>query len=158
MFERYTERARHVILLARDEVAELGIPSIETEHLLLGLIRGNKEVAKRIENVGGSEGLIRSRMQTARPADKKIARSVSLPLSQGSKRVLAYAAEEAGRLSHEHIGSEHLLLGLLREKKCVAARILTESHFDLTSLREELNRYRAGATLANHEEKSPLAD
>jgi ATP-dependent Clp protease ATP-binding subunit ClpC len=158
VFERYTEKARCVILFAREEAGELGVDNIEAEHVLLGLIRENKEVARRIESGGGSEASIRSRIQKHRPAGKKIPGSVDLPLSQESKRVLAYAAEEAGRLSLRHIGTEHLLLGLLREKKCVAARILGDCHFDLTSLRGELNPFQEDATNARRHEKSPLAD
>ena len=102
MFERYTEKARRVISFARNEAAEVGVLSIETEHVLLGLICENKEVAKHIENGGDSAEAIRSRIQKQRPVGKKIPSSVGLPLSQESRRVLAYAAEEAGRLPQAH--------------------------------------------------------
>jgi ATP-dependent Clp protease ATP-binding subunit ClpC len=65
---------------------------------------------------------------------------VDLPLSHECKRVLAYAAEEAERLAHKHIGTEHLLLGLLREEKCFAAEILHERGLRLSTIREELSR------------------
>src|SRR5260370_11147801 len=71
---------------------------------------------------------------------EKVSTSVDLPLSHECKRVLAYGAEEAERLSHKHIGTEHLLLGLLREEKCFAAEILHERGLRLSAIREELAR------------------
>jgi ATP-dependent Clp protease ATP-binding subunit ClpC len=75
------------------------------------------------------------------PIREKISTSIDLPLSNECKRILAYAAVEAERLKHRHIGTEHLLLGILREEKCVAAEILHERGLRLNAIREELARF-----------------
>ena len=138
MFERYTEKARRVIFFARYEASEVGSPYIETEHLLLGLLREDKRllVCLKIENTEAIRGEVDARSTKRR----RISTSVDLPLTNESKRVLAYAAEEAERLQHRHIGSEHLLLGLLRETNCFAAEILLGHGAKLQTLREQLAR------------------
>ncbi len=140
MFERYTEKARRVIFFARYEASQFGSPYIETEHLLLGLLREDKALTNRFLRPHASIEAIRKQVETRTPVREKVSTSVDLPLSQECKRVLAYAAEEAERLSHKHIGTEHLLLGLLREDKSFAADLLHERGLRLSSLREELSR------------------
>src|SRR6266699_399262 len=140
MFERYTEKARRVIFFARYEASEVGSPYIETEHLLLGLLREDKALARRLLHSGGSVESIRKKIHEYPTVGEKIPTSVDLPLSNECKRVLAYAAEEAERLGHKYIGSEHLLLGLLREKASLAAEILHERGLRLSTIREELAR------------------
>ena len=125
MFERYTEKARRVIFFARYEASQFGSPYIETEHLLLGLLREDKALTNRFLRSHASVESIRKQIEGHTTIREKVSTSVDLPLSNECKRVLAYAAEEAERLSHKHIGTEHLLLGLLREEKCFAAEILT---------------------------------
>ena len=126
MFERYTEKARRVIFFARYEASQFGSPYIETEHLLLGLLREDKALTNRFLRSHASVESIRKQIEGHTTIREKVSTSVDLPLSNECKRVLAYAAEEAERLSHKHIGTEHLLLGLLREEKCFAAEILHE--------------------------------
>jgi len=141
MFERYTEKARRVIFFARYEASNFGSPYIETEHLLLGVLREDKALTNRFLRSDASvETSIREQIAGATTIREKISTSVDLPLSNECKRVLAYAAEEAHRLSHEHIGTEHLLLGLLREEKCFAAEILQERGLQLQAIREELQK------------------
>jgi len=140
MFERYTEKARRVIFFARYEASQFGSPYIETEHLLLGLLREDKALTNRFLRSHASVESIRKQIEGHTTIREKVSTSVDLPLSNESKRVLAYAAEEAERLSHKHIGTEHLLLGLLREEKCFAAEILTERGLRLPAIREELQR------------------
>lgn len=140
MFERYTENARRVIFFARFEASQFGAPHIETEHLLLGLLREDKALAFRFLHQQGNFESIRQQIQTVTPVGEPVSTSVDLPLSHGSKRVLAYAAEEAERLSHRYIGSEHLLLGILREENCFAAELLKERGLRLSAVREELAR------------------
>jgi ATP-dependent Clp protease ATP-binding subunit ClpC len=146
MFERYTEKARRVIFFARYEASQFGSPLIETEHLLPGLLREDKALANLFPRLGGpieSAGLIdsiRAQVEKRTKIGDKVSTSVDLPLSQEGKRVLAYAAEEAERLNHKHIGTEHLLLGLLREDKCLAAEILYERGLRLSTVREELTQ------------------
>jgi ATP-dependent Clp protease ATP-binding subunit ClpC len=138
MFERYTEKARRVIFFARYEASQFGSPLIETEHLLLGLIREDKALTNRF--LRSHVASIRQQVESQTTIREKVSTSVDLPLSNESKRVLAYAAGEAERLGHKHIGPEHLLLGLLREEKCFAAQILMERGMRLAVVREELGR------------------
>ena len=140
MFERYTEKARRVIFFARYEASQFGSPYIETEHLLLGLLREDKALTNRFLRSHASVESIRKQIEGHTTIREKVSTSVDLPLSNECKRVLAYAAEEAERLSHRHIGTEHLLLGLLREEKCFAAEILHERGLRLSAIREELAR------------------
>jgi len=138
MFERYTERARRVIFFARYEASQFGSPEIESEHLLLGIVREDKALANRF--LRSEVASIREQVESQTTTREKTSTSVDLPLSNESKRVLAYAAEEAERLAHKHIGTEHLLLGLLREEKCFAAQILVGRGVRLSQVREELAR------------------
>ncbi len=131
MFDRYTEKARRVIFFARYEASQFGSPYIETEHLLLGILREDKAVTNRFLKSQASVESIRKQIEGHTTIREKVSTSVDLPLSNECKRVLAYAAEEAERLSHQHIGTEHLLLGLLREEKCFAAEILQERGLQL---------------------------
>jgi hypothetical protein len=138
MFERYTEKARRTIFFARYEASQFLSPYIETEHLLLGLLREDKALTNRFLRSHAAVESIRRQIEGHTMFREKVSTSVDLPLSDECKRVLAYAAEEAERLSHKHIGTEHLLLGLLREEKCFAAAILRERGLALERLREEL--------------------
>src|SRR6202163_3809103 len=140
MFERYTEKARRVIFFARYEASQFGSPCIETEHLLLGISREDKKLANRFLRSYASVASIRKQVEAHVTVREKTSTSIDLPLSNESKRVLAYAGEEAERLAHKHIGTEHLLLGLLREEKCFAAQILVERGVRLSQVREELAR------------------
>ncbi len=140
MFERYTEKARRVIFFARYEASHFGSPYIESEHLLLGLLREDKALTNRFMRSEVSLESIRKQIDDHTTFREKISTSVDLPLSNECKRVLAYAAEEAERLAHQHIGTEHLLLGLLREEKCFAAAILQEQGLQLPAIRVELHQ------------------
>jgi ATP-dependent Clp protease ATP-binding subunit ClpC len=140
MFERYTEKARRVIFFARYEASQFGSPDIGTEHLLLGILREDKALTNRFLRSHASVESIRKQIEGHTVIREKVSTSVDLPLSNESKRVLAYAGEEAERLTNQHIGTEHLLLGLLREEKCFAAQILMERGLRLTQIQEELRR------------------
>jgi len=140
MFERYTEKARRVIFFARYEASQFGSPFIETEHLLLGLLREDKALTNRFLRSHASVESIRQQIEAHTTPREKVSTSVDLPLSNEGKRVLACAAEEAEKLGHKHIGTEHLLLGLLREEKCFAAELLKERGLKLKNVREELKR------------------
>lgn len=136
MFERYTEKARRAIFFARYEASQFGSPFIETEHLLLGVLREENSTTRKI--LGGRLELeaIRKKIEGRTPVRERVSTSVDMPLSNDSKRVFAYAAEEAERLRHGDIGPEHLLLGLLREDDCWAARLLSEHGISLVPARE----------------------
>ena len=156
MFERYTEKARRVIFFARYEASQFGSPYIETEHLLLGLLREDKALTNRFLRSHASIESIRKQVEGHIPIREKVSTSVELPLSQECKRVLAYAAEEAERLAHKHIGTEHLLLGLLREDKSFAAEILHERGLRLSTLREELSRSQSEKVSTNRAKETSL--
>jgi hypothetical protein len=138
MFERYTERARRVPFLARYEASQFGSTTIETEHFLLGLIREDETLFARFLRNHSSIESIRKEIEARTPIREKVPSSIDLPLSDQCKRILAYAAEEMERLNHRHIGTEHLLLGILREEKCVASEILHERGLRVNAIREEL--------------------
>lgn len=133
MFERYTEQARRVVFFAYYEANHYCSPFIETEHLLLGILREYPELTKLLPP--GAPEAIRNQIDARTPPRHKIPTSADLPLSNESKCVLAYGAEEAERLAHRHIGAEHLLLGLLREERCFAAEILYQQGLDVSQLR-----------------------
>ncbi|OFW17763.1 MAG: ATP-dependent Clp protease ATP-binding subunit ClpC [Acidobacteria bacterium RIFCSPLOWO2_02_FULL_59_13] len=156
MFERYTEKARRVIFFARYEASQFGSPYIETEHLLLGLLREDKALTNRFLRSHASIESIRKQIEGHTTIREKVSTSVDLPLSHECKRVLAYAAEEAERLSHKHIGTEHLLLGLLREEKCFAAEILRERGLRLSTVREELMRTQTEKSSSSRPKESSL--
>ena len=139
MFERYTERARRVLFFARYEASQLGSISIETEHLLLGLIREGKGLTSRIfARSHLSLENIRKEIEGRTVFREKVSTSVEIPFSAETKRVLQFAAEEADRLLHNYIGTEHLLLGILREERSVAASILMEKGMRLNTVREDI--------------------
>lgn len=148
MFERYTEKARRVIFFGRYEASQFGSTSIETEHLLLGLLREDKALTHRFLLGPAPVENIRKQIEANTIIREKVSTSVDMPLSDESRRVLGFAAEEAERLSHKHIGTEHLLLGLLRGETSFAARILNEHGVHLSAVREELSRVM--------EEKQPI--
>src|SRR5207302_1723395 len=118
MFERYTERARRVLFFARYEASQLGSISIETEHLLLGLIREGKGLTSRIfARSHLSLENIRKEIEGRTVFREKVSTSVEIPFSAETKRVLQFAAEEADRLLHNYIGTEHLQQVLCRRTK-----------------------------------------
>jgi ATP-dependent Clp protease ATP-binding subunit ClpC len=141
MFERYTEKARRVIFFARYEASQFGQPYIETEHLMLGILREDKALTNRFLRSHASVESIRKQVAEHTVVREIVPTSVDLPLSNECKRVLAYAAEEAEQLGQKHIGTEHLLLGLLREEKCFAAQILLDRGLRLLAIREELAKW-----------------
>jgi ATP-dependent Clp protease ATP-binding subunit ClpC len=158
MFERYTERARRVLFFARYEASQLGSISIETEHLLLGLIREGKGLTSRIfARSHLSLENIRKEIEGRTVFREKVSTSVEIPFSAETKRVLQFAAEEADRLLHNYIGTEHLLLGILREERSVAASILMEKGMRLHTVREDIVQLlNEKTTLTRAAKETPL--
>jgi catechol 2,3-dioxygenase-like lactoylglutathione lyase family enzyme len=138
MFERYTEKARRTIFFARYEASQFGSPYIETEFLLLGLLRENAALSTRLFRSKTTPEALRDEIARHRAPLEMISTSVDLPLSNESKRVLAYAAEEAEGLGHQFIGSEHLLLGILREQNSFAAQLLQQHGLKIDEVRKEI--------------------
>jgi ATP-dependent Clp protease ATP-binding subunit ClpC len=151
MFERYAEKTRRAIFNARDEAQKFGASSIETEHLLLGAVRDDPAMLGLFLTSNASEESIRAEIEAH--ATK---RREDLPLSNESKRVLAYAAEEANRLGHKRIDSEHLLLGMLREERSLAALMLHERGAQLKRMRKELAARRQGTSAAQKNGGLPI--
>jgi hypothetical protein len=135
MFEHYTEAARRTIFFARYEAGRYGAPYMETEHLLLGLLREDRVFQNRLP--AGAAEQIRQRIEERVPQPvQPMATSVDLPLSQDSKRALAYAAEESMAMRHSSIDGGHVLLGLLRLENSTVAVLLREFGIEYTGYRE----------------------
>ncbi|MFN2512862.1 MAG: exo-beta-N-acetylmuramidase NamZ domain-containing protein [Pyrinomonadaceae bacterium] len=139
MFERYTEKARRVIFFARYEAHQAGTPMIEPAHLLLGIIREDPKLIGRYSPNGSIGQSVRKAIEMrSMPPKEKTDNVVELPLASETKRILAYAHDESDSLNHRHIGTDHLLLGLLREKTSLAAQVLLEHGLELETLRREM--------------------
>ena len=158
MFERYTDKARRVVFFARFEASTFGSPTIETEHLLLALLREDKPLLDRIVRSQSSGESMRERIERQIPKGEKVSTSTDLPLAEATKRVLRFAEQEAQNLSHVQIGPGHLLLGLLHEHGSVATEVLHEWGARLETAREEVSRTEAersqGAALSMPEKES----
>jgi Clp amino terminal domain, pathogenicity island component len=137
MFERFTEKARRVVFFARYEASQYGSPEINSEHLLLGLLREDKSLHRRLPKT--TPEIIRRRIDDENSLKHpSIPTNVDLPLSEAARRVLKHAMAEADVLSHRHIGTEHLFLGLLDEEDCLACELLLEGGADAADLRQQL--------------------
>ncbi|MGH9861804.1 MAG: ATP-dependent Clp protease ATP-binding subunit, partial [Candidatus Acidiferrales bacterium] len=134
------EKARRVIFFARYEASQYGSPYIESEHLLLGLLREDKALTNRFLRGHGSLESIRKQIEGRTTIRERVSTSVELPFSEEVKSTLRHAIEQAERMAHKHIGTEHLLLGMLCEEKSLAAEILQERGLRLSTVREELAR------------------
>ena len=129
MFHRFTEHARRAIFFARYEAGSFGSPCIDTEHLLLGLMREEKVLLSKLPSGAGER--IRKRIETNLSEPRRqISNSVDMPLSSDSKRALSLGAEQANKFHHAEIDSGHLILGLLSMEKCAAATLLLEFGID----------------------------
>ena len=141
MFEKYSERARRVVFFARYEASQCGSPLIETEHILLGIIREDRSLILRFfpcANIS-IQGL-RYEIEKRMVMREQIPSSVDIPFSDESRRVFAVAVDESDRLDNKYINTEHILLGLLREEKSAAAEILREFGVRASAIRDELTR------------------
>jgi hypothetical protein len=139
MFERYTERARRVLFFARYEASQFGNRTIRPEHLLLGLVREGKGLTSRLfsrHRLSLEE--LRRDLEGRIEFEEKLATSVEIPFEATTKRILQYSAEEADRLLHNYIGTEHLLLAILREDTSVAAEMLLARGLRIDTVREQI--------------------
>jgi hypothetical protein len=149
MFERYTEKARRVIFFARYEASEFGSPVIDTDHLLLGLVREEKLLCLRWVPKAQPD-VIRAAIAGWTEPRPKIPTNLDMPLSLSSKHVLDHAKNEADRLNSRHIGTEHLLLGLMLEEGRTS-KLLRDLGADLPKLRK---RFEAAPERANQTSSS----
>ena len=138
MFERFTVRARRVVVLAQEEARELGHNYIGTEHLLLGLIREDEGMAARaLDGLGISRPAVREQVLKLAVRGGH-AGSGHIPFTPRAKKALELSLREALQLGHNHIGTEHILLGLIREGEGVAAQVLAELGADLDRARAKV--------------------
>src|SRR3979411_3109944 len=138
MFEKYNEKARRALFFARYEASKLGSRVIESEHILLGVLREGRTTSKVIfprSNLKPEQ--TRREFEGDRLFVDRISSSAELPLSEESKKILAYAAHEAESMLHQYVGTEHLLIGILRVESSTAARILTAKGLNVYGVREE---------------------
>jgi ATP-dependent Clp protease ATP-binding subunit ClpC len=137
MFGKYTGEARRTIFFARYEVSQSGGQAIEPEHLLLGLLRADKSLISRLLGKQGESvrEAIRPRIAEHARAGAKLPTAVEVPLSEGAKGVLIGAAEESEGMRHRHVGTEHLLLGVLRLEESFAADVLREQGIEYDGVR-----------------------
>jgi|SRR5712692_374631 len=138
MFERYTQKARRVIFFARYEASQYGSTYIETEHLLLGLLREDWALCRQFLRPTSVAAEIRTAIEKQITRAERISTSVEMPLTDESKKVLNLAAEESERLRHRHIGTEHVLVGMLRVEGSLAARLLRERGLKPEAIRVQL--------------------
>jgi ATP-dependent Clp protease ATP-binding subunit ClpC len=138
MFERFTDRARRVVVLAQEEARMLSHNYIGTEHLLLGLIHeGEGVAAKALESLGISLEAVRQQVEEIIGQGQQ-APSGHIPFTPRAKKVLELSLRESRQLGHHYIGTEHILLGLLREGEGVAAQVLVRLGADLNRVREQV--------------------
>ena len=147
MFERFTDRARRVMGLANQETLRYNHEAIGPEHILLGLVKENSGVAANaLRNLGVNLGEVRVAVEKRLPAGKALTVTGRLPFTVHAKNLIGFAFEEARALGHNYVGTEHLLLGLLRVEDTVAVQVLVEQGIGLEKAREEVLR------LLGHEE------
>src|SRR5438093_10003753 len=144
LFERFTDRARRVLVLAQEEARLLNHNFIGTEHILLGLIHeGEGVAAKALESLGISLEAVREKVkETIGPAGA--ATTGSPPFTPRAKKVLELSLREALQLGHNYIGTEHMLLGLVREGEGVAAPVLQNLGADLSRVRQQVIQLLSG--------------
>jgi ATP-dependent Clp protease ATP-binding subunit ClpC len=140
MYERYREDARRAIYFANWEARQSKSAYIEPQHLLLALTHDANSKVNQLFKLAAHSEEFRKELNLPLPSPELPRKPVDVPVSNGGKRVLAWAAEEADRLASTAIGTEHLLLGLLREEKSNVAAALAHSSIDLRSARNRIRQ------------------
>jgi ATP-dependent Clp protease ATP-binding subunit ClpA len=141
MFERFTDRARRVVVLAQEEARTLNHEYVGTEHILLGLIReGGGVAAQALESLGISEEAARRQVEEIVGRGQAGSASGHLPFTPRGKKVLQLSLREAMALGHGYVGTEHILLGLVREDEGVATRVLNAFGVDPNRIRQQVIR------------------
>ena len=161
MFKRFTERARKVIILAREEAERYRHEYLGTEHILLGILKDGGGIAIAVlQKVDQDNKKIRAEVERNLPKSLTSAVEGDIPFTPKAKKVLEYAVEEARLMGHNYIGTEHLLLGLIREKDGLAAKILDGLGIKLQQTREQtLNLLREPTSRRTKEKsKTPSLD
>jgi ATP-dependent Clp protease ATP-binding subunit ClpC len=159
MFERFTDRARRVVVLAQDEARRLNHGYIGTEHILLGLVReGEGVAAQALEALGIGLDAVRHQVEEIVGRGKDTPGG-HIPFTPRAKKVLELSLREALQLGHDYIGTEHILLGLIREGEGVAARVLVALGADLNLVRQQVVQLLHSHQVEGHERLSvaPMA-
>ena len=156
MFERYTEKARRVIFFARYEASQFGSQAIEGVHILLGLLREDVQLTTALfPNARLAVDAIRREIERRLPTNEKIHASVDLPLSRDAKQALSYAADESKELHSGHIGTEHLMLALIRDQQSLSSELLSARGVTAEKVLEYINNKPAVHSEENFEVASP---
>ncbi len=162
--DKFTERARQAIIIAQNEAAAFGHNYVGTEHLLLGLVKEGKGIAAQVlKGMGADSAKVVHKIEELIGRGESSAPGQLVGLTPRSKRVLELSYLEARRMNHNYVGTEHILLGLIREGEGVAAKVLTDLNVDLSKAREETLKLLSGSIPAQGEgtkEKSgtPMLD
>jgi ATP-dependent Clp protease ATP-binding subunit ClpA len=157
LFERFTERARQVVVLAQDEARALKHNYIGTEHILLGLLREEEGLAARVlESLDITVEEVRAQVARIVGQGDEVTTG-QIPFTPRAKKVLELALREALSLGHNYIGTEHILLGLVRENEGVAARILLDFDLDAEKVRDQTIAMSA-APAPRTRPPSPMSD
>jgi ketosteroid isomerase-like protein len=138
MFERFTEKARRAVFFARHEASLYGSPVIDSEHMLIGVMREDKTLLHRLIGPLDFEKRFRQEVEKLTPRRERIPTSVEIPLTQGAREILLLAAKEADKLGHAYIGTEHLLLGVLRQNNSLGATLLASLGANLEAVRKKV--------------------
>jgi ATP-dependent Clp protease ATP-binding subunit ClpC len=141
MWERFTERAKHVVSAAREEATRLGSEYVRTEHILLGLCREPDGIAARaLENLGVDIEALAMEIEQQVQRGNAVVSGEEIAFTPRAKKVLELAVEEARRFNHSYIGTEHILLGLVKEGEGIAAKVLQDMKIDLDRIQAEVIR------------------
>ena len=139
MFEKYNEKSRRALFFARYEASKLGSRVIESEHILLGILReGEGSIVELLQRLKVKPEDLRREIEGERVFVERISSTAELPLSEESKKILAYASHEAESMVHAAVGSEHLLIGVLRVDGCLAQRVLVQYGLEVAKVREQV--------------------
>ena len=156
MFDRFTDRAKKVMSLARQEAQKFNHEYIGTEHVLLGLVQeGNGVAANVLEKMGVDLDNIRQEVEKIVKSGPSMATMSNLPFTPRAKKVLELAMEEASQLGHNYIGTEHLLLGLIKENEGIAAQVLLNLRVKLEDVRQQVLEFLGADTSSGEEMEAP---
>ena len=160
MFKRFTERARRIIILAREEAEHYRHEYLGTEHILLGVLKDGGGVAIEVlHKMGVDIKNAREKVEKSLPQSSSVVNIGDIPFTSRAKKVLEYSVEEARAVGHNYIGSEHILLGLVKEKEGQASKILTGFGIYYTETRKNiLNMLKEPVVTIPEEEKTPVLD
>ena len=157
MFEKFTEKAKRILFLARYEASQQGSKQILTEHILLGQLKEGEETTRELfTRANVSMDLLQAELERRSPLREKLSTSVEIPFGDETQKVMEYAEEEAERLMHPNIGTEHILLGMLRLESCAAGQLLAERGMRLYAVREDVVNIHKRRALPQKKKETPF--